>query len=155
MGVGGVAQGSAGGTRAGPGRGPAGRGMDGVSQCIEGSLSVSVSPPVDAVALGGVRRVVAHVERAVNDGKDRDGRWQMMMAALEGGISLSKGAGPEHAIANTLGDRGLHHGTVVTLCMPAVLRPPEPHAGEKMRQPADAMGARNAANAVEALSRKV
>src|SRR5258708_2327466 len=138
-----------------PPRLTAGTGMDALTHCIEGYLSVFVSPPVDAVALGGVRRVVAHVERAVNDGKDRDARWQMMMAALEGGISLSKGAGPAHAIANTLGDRGLHHGTLVTLCMPAVLRALEPHAGEKMRQLADAMGARNAANAVEALSRKV
>ena len=138
-----------------PARLTAGTGMDALTHCIEGFMSTMVNPPVDAVALAGVRRVFAHVERAVNDGQDRDARWQMMMAALEGGIALAKGAGPAHAISNTLGDRGLHHGTLVTLCMPAVMRALEPHAPEKMRQLADAMGAPNAADAVEALSRKV
>jgi len=136
----------------------AGTGMDALTHCVEGYLSTFVSPPVDAIALHGVRRVATYVERAVADGKDCEARWQMMMAALEGGISLGKGAGPAHALANTLGDRGLHHGALVTLCMPAVMRTLEPHAPDKMRHLAEAIGAapgQSAADAVEALSRKV
>ena len=136
----------------------AGTGMDALTHCVEGYLSTFVSPPVDAIALHGVRRVATYVGCAVADGTDREARWQMMMAALEGGISLQKGAGPAHALANTLGDRGLHHGALVTLCMPAVMRTLERHAPEKMRDLAEALGApsgQSAADAVEELSRKV
>lgn len=136
----------------------AGTGMDALTHCIEGYLSTFVSPPADASALAGIRRVGTWVERAVHDGRNKEARWNMMMAALEGGISLSKGAGPGHAIANTLGDRGLHHGTLVTLAMPAVLRLLERHAPDKVGHVAQAMGARpgeSAADAVAALSRRV
>ncbi len=53
---------------------------------------------MDAIALDGVRRIVAYLERAVTDGNDREARWQMMMAALEGGMSISKGLGPAHPL---------------------------------------------------------
>ena len=136
----------------------AGTGMDALTHCIEGYLSTFVSPPADASALAGIRRVAAWIERAVAEGGHREARWHMMMAALEGGISLSKGAGPAHAIANTLGDRGLHHGTLVTLAMPTVLRLLERHEPQKVDHIAQAMGARageSAADAVAALSRRV
>jgi 4-hydroxybutyrate dehydrogenase len=64
----------------------------------------------------------------------------MMMAALEGGIALSKGAGPAHAIANTLGDRGMHHGMLVTLAMPLALRLFEGRSIGKMKPLGEAMG---------------
>jgi 4-hydroxybutyrate dehydrogenase len=136
----------------------AGTGMDALTHCIEGYLSTFVSPPADASALSGIRRVATWIERAVGDGGHREARWHMMMAALEGGMSLSKGAGPAHAIANTLGDRGLHHGTLVTLAMPAVLRLLERHEPDRVGDIAQAMGARpgeSAADAIAALSRQV
>ncbi len=136
----------------------AGTGMDALTHCIEGYLSTFVSPPADASALSGIRRVAAWIELAVGDGRNKEARWHMMMAALEGGISLSKGAGPAHAIANTLGDCGFHHGTLVTLAMPAVLRLLDRHAPERVGHIAEAMGARvgeSAADAVAALSRRV
>jgi alcohol dehydrogenase class IV len=69
-----------------------------------------------------------------------------------------KGAGPAHAIANSFGDRGLHHGAMVTIALPAVLRFLEPHVPEKMRQLAEAMQAppgRSAADVIEALNARV
>lgn len=139
-----------------PPRLTAGTGMDALSHCVEGYLATQLNPAADAVALDGVRRVAEHIERAVNDGQHRDARWHLMMAALEGGMSLSsKGAGPAHAIANCVGDRGFHHGTLVTIVLPAVLRMLEPHARDKMRRLAEAMGAasgKSAADAIEAMN---
>jgi 4-hydroxybutyrate dehydrogenase len=115
-------------------------GMDALSHCVEGFLAKSVNPLVDAIALDGIRRVVAYLERAVSDGNDREARWQMMMAALEGGMSISKGLGPAHALGNTLGDRGFRHGILVTTALPSVLRLIEKHAADKMERLAEAMG---------------
>jgi alcohol dehydrogenase class IV len=115
-------------------------GMDALSHCIEGFLAKSVNPPIDAIALDGVRRVFVYLERAVEKGNDRDARWQMMMAALEGGMSISKGLGPAHALGNTFGDRGFRHGILVTMALPSVLRFIEKYAADKMGHLAEAMG---------------
>jgi alcohol dehydrogenase class IV len=118
----------------------AGTGMDALSHCVEGFLAKSVNPPVDAIALDGVRRVFAYLERTVANGNDREARWQMMMAALEGGMSISKGLGPAHALGNTFGNRGFHHGILVTMALPSVLRFIQKHAADKMDRLAEAMG---------------
>jgi 4-hydroxybutyrate dehydrogenase len=123
-----------------PPRLTAGTGMDALSHCVEGFLAKSVNPLLDTIALDGIQRVLAYLERAVADGKDREARWQLMMAALEGGMSITKGLGPAHAIGNTLGDRGFHHGNLVTMALPSVLRFMEKHASEKMDRLARAMG---------------
>ena len=125
-----------------PARLTAGTGMDALSHCVEGYLATPLNPPTDAIALDGVTRVFGHIERAVSHGDDRDARWQLMMAALEGGMSLGKGLGAGHALANTFGDRGFHHGTLVTLALPTVLRLLERHVPEKIAALAAAMGAR-------------
>ncbi len=120
----------------------AGTGMDALSHCIEAFLVEPANAPADAIALDGAGRVVAHIERAVAGGNDRSARAEMMMAALQGGMALScKGAGPAHAIANSFGDRGLHHGALVTIALPAVLRFFERHVPDKMRRLAAAMQA--------------
>jgi alcohol dehydrogenase class IV len=124
-----------------PARLTAATGMDALSHCIEGYLAQADNPAADAVALDGVRRVALSIERAVAHPGDRPARWELMMAALQGGMSLSsKGAGPAHAIANTVGDRGLHHGALVTTALPAVMRLLEPHAADKMKALAAALG---------------
>lgn len=113
---------------------------------------------MDAIALDGVRRIVAYLERAVTDGNDREARWQMVMAALEGGMSISKGLGPAHALGNTLGDRGFRHGILVTIALPSVLRLIEKHAAEKMERLAEAMGLNSghaAPNAIKAFNARV
>jgi alcohol dehydrogenase class IV len=136
----------------------AGTGMDALNQCIEGYLSVTVNPPIDAVALEGVRRALTHIERAVADGSNRHARWHMMMAALEGGISIGKGLGSAHAIANTLGDRGDHHGILVTVAMPSVLRFLENHVGDKMKVLAEVFGLKeghDVAAAIEQLNTRI
>ena len=142
-----------------PPRLTAGTGMDALSHCVEAFLAKAENPPSDAIALDGAARVARWIERAVADGSNREARKEMMMAALEGGMALScKGAGPGHAIANAFGDRGLHHGAMVTIALPAVLRLLERHMPQKMRQLAQAIEApagRSAADKIEMLNTRV
>ena len=110
----------------------AGTGMDALGQCVEAYLATGNNPPIDAVTLDGVQRSLAYIEHVVSDGSDRDARWNMMMAALEGGIGIHKGLGSAHAIANTLGDQGYNHGMLVTIALPGVLRFVEETLGDRM-----------------------
>jgi 4-hydroxybutyrate dehydrogenase len=117
----------------------AGTGMDALSHCIEGYLSKVVCPLIDAIALDGIRHVCEHIERAVSNADDRDARWHMMLAGVEGGMCIAKGLGPAHAMANTFGDRGFHHGMLCALSLPESLDVVAKHAPEKMRRIAEAM----------------
>lgn len=141
-----------------PPRLTAGTGMDALSHCIEGFLTTADNPPAKALALDGVHHVVGHIERAVKDGSDRAARKAMMLAALEGGMAIQMGLGPGHAIANATGDQGLHHGMMVTIALPTVLRLLARHVPEKMSALEQALGARpgqSAGDVVEELNARV
>jgi alcohol dehydrogenase class IV len=109
-------------------------GMDAITHCIETYLSPRENPPAEAIALDGLKRAVAHIERAVKDGSDREARKEMMMAALQGGLTFQKGLGAVHALSHPLGglkEVSLHHGTLNAVLLPAVLRFNEPECGAK------------------------
>jgi alcohol dehydrogenase class IV len=99
-------------------------GLDAISHCVETYFSPRVNPVADAIALDGLERAVTHIGPAVADGSDRDARWQMMMAALEGGLTFQKGLGAIHAVSHPLGGLArisLHHGTLNAILLPHVL----------------------------------
>lgn len=96
-------------------------GMDALSHCVETFCSPRTNPPADAIALDGMRRVGRNIERAVTDGSDRQARWEMMMAAMEGALAFQKGMGAVHALSHPLGSLHLHHGTLNAVLMPHVL----------------------------------
>ncbi len=111
-------------------------GMDAVIHCIEAVLAPSVNPPLEAIGYDGVERAVADgwLASAVSDGSDRDARWHMMMASLEGALAFAKGLGAVHALSHASGrlpGLRLHHGTLNALYLPAVLRFSEGAAPEK------------------------
>jgi alcohol dehydrogenase class IV len=109
-------------------------GMDAISHCIETYLSPRFNPPADAIALDGLGRAVAHLERAVADGQDVEARREMMVAALHGGLTFQKGLGAIHAISHPLGgleEPSLHHGTLNAVLLPHVLRFNESAAEDK------------------------
>ncbi|MFZ5557176.1 MAG: iron-containing alcohol dehydrogenase [Pseudomonadota bacterium] len=116
-------------------------GMDAVAHCIETFLAPAVNPPAEAIALDGLARAAAHIERATRDGADRDARWQMMMAATEGALAFQKGLGAVHALSHPLGalPQKLHHGTLNAVLLPAVLRFNAPAVGEKIERIGRAM----------------
>ena len=103
----------------------AGTGMDALAHCVETYLAPSNNPPAEAIALDGAMRCAGYLERAVEDGKDREARWNMMMAAMEGAMAFQKGLGAVHALSHPLGaiqPLNMHHGTLNAIVMPAVLR---------------------------------
>jgi alcohol dehydrogenase class IV len=123
-----------------PPRLTAATGMDALSHGIEALCSTRVNPPADAIALDCAARAGRWLERACRDGEDREARWQMLMAALEGGLTFQKGLGAVHALSHPLGELGLHHGTLNAVLLPAVLRFNAPHAAEPYRRLRQALG---------------
>lgn len=100
-------------------------GMDALTHCIETYLSPRDNPPAEAIALDGLKRATGHIERATRDGADREARKEMLMAALQGGLTFQKGLGAVHALSHPLGGLkqvSLHHGTLNAVLLPAVLR---------------------------------
>jgi len=121
----------------------AGTGMDAIAHCIETFIAPAINPPAEAIALDGLRRATSHIERAVADGHDREARWNMMMAAMEGAMAFQKGLGAVHALSHPLGsleDLKLHHGTLNAIFLPPVLRFNRPRIGDKWERLGEAMG---------------
>jgi 4-hydroxybutyrate dehydrogenase len=126
-----------------PPRLTAATGMDALSHCIESFLSPRFNPPADAIALDGAGRIVRHLERAVENGADREARAELMMGALEGGLTFQKGLGAVHGLSHALGslkEPSLHHGTLNAVLLPPVLRFNASHVGDKYERLAAATG---------------
>ena len=105
-----------------PPRLTAATGIDALSHGIETFCSTWENPPAAAIGLDAVRRAVRWLPAAVEDGTGRQARWEMMMAALMGGMCLQKALGGAHAMATPLGELHLHHGTLIGVLLPHVLR---------------------------------
>lgn len=136
-------------------------GMDALTHCIETFLSPRINPPAEAIALDGVGRAARHIERAYENGADKDARWHMMMASLEGGLTFQKGLGAVHSMSHPLGglkDPVLHHGTLNAVILPPVLRFNADHVGDKYERVRAAMGldaGADIAGSIEALNRRL
>ena len=99
-------------------------GMDAIAHCMETFMAPAVNPPADGIALDGLARGWAHIERATRDGQDRDARWNMMSASMQGAMAFQKGLGCVHSLSHSLGgvNPRLHHGTLNALFLPAVVQ---------------------------------
>lgn len=133
-------------------------GLDAITHCIETYLSPRFNPPAEAIALDGLRRAGRALRRAVADGGDLEARSEMMMAALEGGMTFQKGLGAVHSISHPMGGlKGtrLHHGTINAVLLPPVLRFNQSAAGGKYPALVEAFGlapGADLASAIEALN---
>jgi 4-hydroxybutyrate dehydrogenase len=99
-------------------------GMDAIAHCMETFMAPAVNPPADGIALDGLARGWAHIERATRDGSDREVRWNMMSASMQGAMAFQKGLGCVHSLSHSLGgvNPKLHHGTLNAMFLPAVVR---------------------------------
>jgi 4-hydroxybutyrate dehydrogenase len=103
----------------------AGTGMDAVTHCIETFCSPRFNPVADAIALDGFVRAYSNIRDAVDQGSNLTARSEMMMAALQGGLTFQKGLGLVHSLSHPLGalhGKRLHHGTLNAIFLPHVLR---------------------------------
>ena len=99
-------------------------GMDAIAHCMEPFMAPAFNPPADGIALDGLARGWAHIERATRDGLDREARLNMMSASMQGAMAFQKGLGCVHSLSHSLGgvDPRLHHGTLNAMFLPAVIR---------------------------------
>ena len=97
-------------------------GIDALSHGIESYCSPLENPPAAAIGLEAARRAAKWLPVAVEDGGNRNARYQMMMAALMGGMCLQKALGGAHAMATPLGELHLHHGTLIGILLPHILK---------------------------------
>ncbi|EKS71080.1 MULTISPECIES: iron-containing alcohol dehydrogenase [Caballeronia] len=120
-------------------------GMDAIAHCLETFMSPMRNPPADGIALDGLRRAWAHIERATKEPTDQTARENMMMASMEGALAFQKGLGCVHSLSHSLGgiDPRLHHGTLNAIFLPAVVEfnrsAPSMRDEEKMERMASAM----------------
>lgn len=107
-----------------PARLTAATGMDAVAHCMETFMAPAFNPPADGIALDGLQRAWAHIERATTHGSDREARFNLMSASMQGAMAFQKGLGAVHSLSHSLGGVNplLHHGTLNAMFLPAVVR---------------------------------
>jgi 4-hydroxybutyrate dehydrogenase len=118
-------------------------GIDALTHCIETYLSPLVNPPAEAIALDGAYRAWHFIKRATENGADREARWEMMMAALEGGMTFQKGLGAVHSLSHAAGalrQPTLHHGMLNGVFLPHILRFNAESVGKKYDKLRDVFG---------------
>jgi alcohol dehydrogenase class IV len=98
-------------------------GMDAIAHCMETFMAPAFNPPADGIALDGLQRAWAHIERATRNGSDREARLNLMSASMQGAMAFQKGLGCVHSLSHSLGgvDPRLHHGTLNAMFLPAVI----------------------------------
>jgi 4-hydroxybutyrate dehydrogenase len=99
-------------------------GMDAIAHCMETFMAPAVNPPADGIGLDGLERAWANIEKATRDGSDREARFHMMSASMQGAMAFQKGLGCVHSLSHSLGGANpkLHHGTLNAMFLPAVVK---------------------------------
>jgi alcohol dehydrogenase class IV len=132
-------------------------GMDAIAHCMETFMAPAFNPPADGIALDGLTRGWAHIERATRDGSDREARLNMMSASMQGAMAFQKGLGCVHSLSHSLGgvDPRLHHGTLNAMFLPAVVSfnasAPSIQQEHRLQRMAQAMGLAAAADIPQAI----
>ena len=121
-------------------------GIDAIAHCLETFMAPVFNPPADGIALDGLRRAWAHIERATREPQDREARLNMMSASMQGAMAFQKGLGCVHSLSHALGgiNPRLHHGTLNAIFLPAVIEfnkeSPSVLQDKKLERIAQAMG---------------
>ena len=132
-------------------------GMDAIAHCMETYMSAAFNPPADGIALDGLMRGWAHIERATQNGQDREARLNMMSASMQGAMAFQKGLGCVHSLSHSLGGANprLHHGTLNAVFLPAVIRfnaeAPHMQREQRLQRMAWAMGLSSGSDVAEAV----
>ncbi|TAF78888.1 MAG: iron-containing alcohol dehydrogenase, partial [Curvibacter sp.] len=140
-----------------PPRLTAATGMDAVAHCMETFMAAAFNPPADGIALDGLERAWAHIERATTNGSDVEARTQLMSASMQGAMAFQKGLGCVHSLSHSLGgvDPRLHHGTLNAMFLPAVIAfnaaAESVQKDKRLQRMAHAMGVASASDLGEAV----
>jgi len=140
-----------------PPRLTAATGMDAIAHCMETFMSAAFNPPADGIALDGLERGWSHIERATRNGSDREARFNLMSASMQGAMAFQKGLGCVHSLSHSLGgvDPRLHHGTLNAMFLPTVVRfnagAESVRRDRRLEKMAHAMGLASAGNIPDAI----
>jgi alcohol dehydrogenase class IV len=99
-------------------------GLDALTQVIEPYVSIRANPATDGFCVEGMRRVARSLRHVYEDGQDLNGREDMALASLFGGLSLANaGLGAVHGFAAPIGGM-FHapHGSICAALLPQVMR---------------------------------
>jgi alcohol dehydrogenase class IV len=119
-------------------------GVDALVHAVEAYLSVNASPITDAIALGAIKLIVKALPKAYANPSSLPAREDMATASLMAGMAFGNaGVGAVHALAYPLGGRfNIAHGVSNALLLPYVMEWNKLACVERMRDIAEAMGAR-------------
>jgi alcohol dehydrogenase class IV len=132
-------------------------GMDAIAHCMETFMAAPFNPPADGIALDGLQRAWAHIERATRNGADREARLNMMSASMQGAMAFQKGLGCVHSLSHSLGgvNPRLHHGTLNAMFLPAVVQfnalAESVQKDDRLRRMAQAMGLDSGSDVAQAI----
>jgi 4-hydroxybutyrate dehydrogenase len=133
-------------------------GMDAIAHCMETFMAAPFNPPADGIALDGLRRGWAFIERATQNGADKEARFNLMSASMQGAMAFQKGLGCVHSLSHSLGgvNPRLHHGTLNAMFLPAVVRFNAPAESvqkeDRLNRMAHAMGLTSGSDVAAALA---
>ena len=99
-------------------------GLDALTQLIEPFVSVKATPMTDAICREGMRHAARSLQRAYENGRDKEARQGISLASLFGGLALANAAlGAVHGFAGPLGGM-LHapHGALCARLLPLVMQ---------------------------------
>lgn len=139
-------------------------GMDAITHCFETFMAPSLNFPAEGIALDGLWRGWANIERATKTPHDREARFHMMSASTQGALAFQKGLGAVHSLSHSLGGLNprLHHGTLNAMFLPAVITynasAESMQKAKKLERLAQTIGVANASDvapAVKALNQRL
>jgi alcohol dehydrogenase class IV len=102
----------------------AGTGLDALAHAVDNVTSVATNDICDALALRATEMIFKYLPRAYRNGRDREARFRMHIAASMAGIAFGQGGvALTHALGHSLGKLfGVHHGVAVGLLIPYCLQ---------------------------------
>jgi len=99
-------------------------GMDALTQVIEGYVTNKANPITDVLAREGIIRGSRSLQKAYQNGKDLQARYDMALTSLFGGMVLgNSGLGAVHGFAGPIGGMfNAPHGVVCASLLPHVMK---------------------------------
>lgn len=118
-------------------------GMDALTHAMEAYVSTLATPFSDMLALEAIELVASNIVGATRDGSDLAAREAMMLGSMMAGMAFSNAdVAAVHVLGEALGGYfGLHHGHVMAVLLPHVMRVNLPGSLQRTAEMAVALGA--------------
>lgn len=99
-------------------------GMDALTHCIEAYTNKFAHPVIDVYAIEGIRLIAANLQKAVDNGNDKDAREALSLGSMYGGLCLGPvNTAAVHALSYPLGgEYHISHGLSNAILLPSVMR---------------------------------